>query len=367
MKAIISSLPDFYKRFEKYISPIGLIYGFIFTSLTLTRVDNFLENFWIIVHLLIAALGILAVTLYENKAEKKEIPELDREKFRFYFTLIIQFAFGNLFATFFVFYIRSSSLAQSWIFLLILAILLVGNELWKKHYTRLTFQVSILFFSIFLFLIFIFPVIFHRLGSDLFIASGLVSLLIITIFLFLLKKISHEKFKNSHNSLSFSIIIIFLTTNILYFTNIIPPIPLSLKNSGVYHKVVKNIQGNYEVQAEPTTWRDYFTRYPVFHAQNNSEAYVFSAIFSPVKFATEVVHQWQYYDEEKKAWIDSGRIVLPILGGREEGFRTYSLRENLVAGLWRVKVVTTQGRVIGKVSFQVKNSVYPHNLIEKIL
>ena len=38
----LNKFSDFYKRFEKYISPIGLIYGFIFTSLTLTRVDMFM-------------------------------------------------------------------------------------------------------------------------------------------------------------------------------------------------------------------------------------------------------------------------------------------------------------------------------------
>ena len=135
---LLNKFSDFYKRFEKYISPIGLIYGFIFTSLTLTRIDQFIENFWIVIHLLIATFGILVLTLYENRAEKKQVPIEDRQKFHFYLTLIIQFAFGGLFSTFFVFYMRSSSLFESWLFLLILIVLLVGNELWKKHYSRST-------------------------------------------------------------------------------------------------------------------------------------------------------------------------------------------------------------------------------------
>jgi hypothetical protein len=188
---ILNKFSDFYKKFEKYISPIGLIYGFIFTFLTLTRVDMFLENFWIVVHLLIAGFGILAVTLFENRADKKQLPEADREKFHFYLTLIIQFAFGGLFSTFFVFYMRSSSLADSWFFLLLLLVLLVGNELWKKHYQRLAFQVSVLFISLYLFLVFLLPVIFHRIGTDLFLASGIVSLLLIFLFTLLLRRFSH--------------------------------------------------------------------------------------------------------------------------------------------------------------------------------
>ena len=122
---ILAKVSNFYKRFEKYISAVGLIYGFIFTSLTLTRVDMFLENFWIVVHLIVAALGILALTYYETRALKKNIPEAEQQKFHFFLTLLIQFAFGGLFSTFFVFYMRSSSLTESWLFLLVLIVLLI--------------------------------------------------------------------------------------------------------------------------------------------------------------------------------------------------------------------------------------------------
>ena len=130
----LNKFSAFYKRFEKWISPVGLVYGFIFTSLTLTRVDMWLENFWIVMHLLIAAFGILALTLFENRAEKKNLPEEEKDKFHFYLTLVIQFAFGGLFSTFFVFYMRSASLIDSWSFILLLLTLLIGNEIWKKHY-----------------------------------------------------------------------------------------------------------------------------------------------------------------------------------------------------------------------------------------
>jgi hypothetical protein len=346
MKAIISKFSNFYIRFEKYISAVGLIYGFIFTTLTLTRVDAFLENFWIVFHLVLAGFGIAIITLFENKND---------QKFHFYLTLLIQFAFGGLFSTFFVFYMRSSSVAESWLFLLILIVLLVGNELWKKHYTRLAFQVSVLFVSIYLFLIFLLPVIFHRLGTDLFIASGILSLIIIFFFTKLLRKIAVEKFRSHHNILRTSILSIFVIMNIMYFTDIMPPIPLSLKDAGVYHSIVRNKTGNYDAKVEPKVWRDYFNRFPVFHRVPGQAVYVFSAIFSPVKFATETVHQWQYYDESKKAWIDSSRIALPIIGGRDGGFRTYSVRYAVTAGLWRVKVMTTEGKVIGRINFRIKD------------
>lgn len=353
----LNKFSDFYKKYEKYISPVGLIYGFILTWFTLTRVDTFLENFWIVVNMLIACFGILAITLVENRVEKKKFTEIDREKFHFYLTLIIQFAFGGLFSTFFVFYIRSSSFAQSWPFLFILLVLLVGNELWKKHYQRLAFQISILFISVYLFLVFLLPVLVHRLGADLFVYSGVISLVLVFLFTMLLKKFALERFKSHHNAIKISIVSIFIVMNILYFTNIIPPIPLSLKTSGAYHNVTKLSSGDYEVKAEVTSWTDYFKRYPVFHRRSGESIYVFSAVFSPVNFSTEVVHQWQYYDELESEWIDSSRIVAKVNGGREEGYRMYSLKNAVFPGLWRVKVMTPKGQLLGKINFEIKDAI----------
>lgn len=357
---LLNKFSNFYQRFEKYISAVGLIYGFIFTSLTLTQVDAWLENFWIIVHLLIAAFGITVLTLYENKAEQKKLPLEDRQKFHFYLTLIIQFAFGGLFSTFFIFYIRSSSIFQSWLFLLMLAILLVGNELWKKHYARLAFQISVFFIAVYLFFIFLLPVLFHRLGDDLFIVSGILAVIIVVFFLYILKKFALEKFKQNHSILRVNVATIFIVMNILYFTNIIPPIPLSLNTSGVFHSIVRTNNGNYQIIAEPKPWWNLFILYTPFHARAGETIYVFSSIVSPIKFDTEIIHRWQHYNEKQKEWIDSARIAMPVIGGREGGYRTYSFKKHTLNGRWRVKVETPSGQVIGRINFEVKTpSVEP--------
>ena len=257
------------------------------------------------------------------------------------------------------------SLLDSWPFILFLLVLLVGNELWKKHYQRLTFQISILFISIYLFLVFLLPVLFHRLGADIFVLSGILSLIIVFLFTLVLKKYTGEKFKIHHNTLRLSVIIIFIMMNVLYFTNIIPPIPLSLKEAGVYHNITRNNAGNYLVQAEAGNWLNYFKQYPVFHKSINDSVYVFSAVFSPTKFEAEIVHQWQYYDEVKKEWIDSSKITLPITGGREEGFRTYSFKRSIIPGLWRVKVINMRGQVLGKINFKVETSTSTPDLVTK--
>jgi hypothetical protein len=153
----------------------------------------------------------------------------------------------------------------------------------------------------------------------------------------------------------------------MYFTNVIPPIPLSLKDSGVYHGIIKITEGQYEAKSEIQTWWDYFRFYPVFHQRAGEVVYIYSAIFSPIKLNTEIIHQWQFYDEKTEKWMDSSRIILSIAGGRDEGFRTYSTKQSVTPGLWRVKVMTTRGQVMGRVNFKVERvNILPELIIKTL-
>ncbi|HEX4922592.1 MAG TPA: DUF2914 domain-containing protein, partial [Bdellovibrionales bacterium] len=40
-------------------------------------------------------------------------------------------------------------------------------------------------------------------------------------------------------------------------------------------------------------------------------------------------------------------------GGREEGFRGFTFKQNYQPGDWRVKIETTDGREIGRITFEV--------------
>ena len=126
-------------------------------------------------------------------------------------------------------------------------------------------------------------------------------------------------------------------------------------------------QINYQVTAEPTVFSDYFNRYPVFHKNLGETVYVFSAVFSSINFSTDIIHQWQYYNSQKRVWVDSTQIVLPITGGREGGYRLYSSKQLVTPGLWRVKVMTISGQVVGKINFKIEESSTTPELITKLL
>jgi len=339
---------SWYGRFERLISSLSLIWGFIFDALTLKRVDALWENLWILGHIIIVGLFIILV----HVKERKEGDERNPSKAHFWYVNILQFFFGGLLSTFLVFYFRSTDIFTTWPFLFILALAFVANDSFKRHYTRFSFQISLFFLSIYSFMIFLVPVVLHKIGDWVFLLSGFLSLIIISFFVLALFYFGKDKFSKNKKIIPLLITIIFIVINVLYFTNLIPPIPLSLKDGGVYHSI-SNSNGNYNVSYENHGWKSYFQLYQKFDKTPDSPVYVYSAIFSPKYLNITIIHEWQYYDQIKKKWVTSSTIRLNVIGGREDGFRTYSMRSNLTNGKWRVNIKTETDQIIGCVRFNI--------------
>lgn len=338
-----------YEKHERRISSFFLVGGFIVDWLTLKRVDTLWEDMWVMGHIVMIATFIVLV----HRAESKNIVGTAQNMTSFWFTNILQFFFGGILSVFLVFYFRSAELSTSWFFILILVVAFWANESLKKHLGRLTFQLSLFYFSLFCCFIFIVPVVVHKIGPGVFIISGLLSLFVMILYLHILVRFSREKFYESRKFISTSILGIFVLINILYFTNLIPPIPISLKDSGVYHSINKNSNGMYIAEYENFGWRSILQIYTNYHYLEGSTVYAYSAVFSPSSLNINIVHEWQYHDENSNEWVSFERLELPVLGGRDGGFRTYSKKTDLKAGFWRVNVLTTGGQVIGRLRFEV--------------
>jgi hypothetical protein len=337
-----------YARFERPISSVSLIGGFVFDAVTLKRVDTFVENTWVAVHLAAVAVCILLVNRAENRGAVSE----DRATSHFWFINALQFLFGGLLSTFLVFYFRSGSLWVSWPFLLILGAAFLANEHLKEQYARLDFQLSFFFLSLFCFTIFILPVVLHAIGPLIFVLSGAISLALLYLFLLALRSVAGTDFFTRRLRLIASIGAIFVTINVLYFLNLIPPLPLSLQSAGVCHSITRNAGGNYLVQAEDQGRLRFFRFAETFHAAPGAPVYAYTAIFSPTSLNTKIVHEWQFY-EAKRGWTTMSRVELPVRGGRGGGFRTYSVKTGIMQGAWRVKVETLNGALLGRLRFNV--------------
>lgn len=78
--------------------------------------------------------------------------------------------------------------------------------------------------------------------------------------------------------------------------------------------------------------------------------YAYTAINAQRGLDERIYHVWQFNGSE----VD--RIALDIHGGRKEGYRAWSRKQNFPAnpaGKWQVRVVTEDGQVIGVLRFQI--------------
>jgi hypothetical protein len=349
--SIITYARDWYGKYERPISSFSLFFGFIFDLLTISRLDATWTSVYILIHLVLIGFFIFVIH-YKERAEKDE---LDPTKWHFWYVNALQFLFGGILSTFLISYFRSADIFVTWPFILLLAVAFISNEVLKHHYVRLSFQISLYFLSLYSFSIFIIPILLKQIGLKIFLLSGAVSLAFILVFIFALFGTIKDKLSESKKTLTYLIGGIFVVINILYLTNLIPPIPLSMKDGGVYHNIEKQADGNYLVEWENRGVRGYFEFYKTFHQIQGEPVFAYSAVFSPTNLNTTVIHEWQHYDEKSGKWIVQNTVDLQVRGGRGNGFRTYSVRDNMAEGKWMVNVLTTTGQLVGRLRFNVVN------------
>lgn len=342
MKKKIHSIKHWYETYEQRISIGSLLTGFIVDSFTMQNIDALQENLWITLNLALSAGCILLMNRSQNDDDGFWLPN------------ILQFSFGALLGSFFIFYFRSATISATWPFLAIILGAMITNELLQKKLARLAFQLSFFYFSIFSFLIFLVPVVIKRIGPEVFILSGMLSFFVLWLFLLALRKYARERFIENRTGIWSFVTVIFVSLNVLYFTNLIPPIPLALKDSGVYHSVDKSAAGNYIVNGEKRGLERYLPLSTKIHLKQGDPLYAYTAIFSPGALNVDVVHEWQYLNGEGK-WVTATRIPLYISGGRANGFRVYSTKSVFTPGFWRVDVKTPAGQIIGRLKFEIIN------------
>ncbi|MFP4616865.1 MAG: DUF2914 domain-containing protein [Candidatus Paceibacterota bacterium] len=347
----------FFKRYERFLIPGSLLFG-ITTDVLLFRSINFQTAFTVLfIHFLFAGLIIFFTRIYDNGYFRRK----GFRVIRILSPLLLQYTFGALLSACLIFYWFSSSFFASWPFILLIIVLVLSNDLLKRYYLQLKVQIGVYFFITFSLSVLILPFLVDSLGVHIFLLAGLFSLFIIFLYLkglsYFLPEISYEK-----RNFTYIIGAIFVVINIFYFLNIIPPVPLSLREGEVLHFVEKEADG-YRVMVEERSFPEVLLPGEKVQVTGGGRLYFFSAIFAPGQLETDIVHNWQYYDKGK--WVDKSRIEFPITGGRNEGYRGYSYSDGISSGKWRVSVETARGQVIGRETFRVISSENPPELKEE--
>ncbi len=344
----LKRLKDFYNRYERYLIPGALIFGFVTDVLTFRFLDFTMAMSLLAGHLFFIGVNIIIINFYEAGKIKGKFFSY----WRVLAPLFLQYSFGNLLSAFLIFYSYSGSFFASWPFILTIIFLMVGNEIFRKYNIRPAIHISIYFFLLFSYLSLLFPNILSDLSPNIFLLSGFLSLVFVFLFsFFLCSFLLHIKEKIK--KISFTVLGIFLVMNFLYFFNFIPPIPLSIKKIGAYHHIERDGDGYNAIGEDCGKWYEcLFFRKKIHIEKEREPIYVFSAVFAPEGMNLEAQHEWQKYDREKGRWETVLNLPFSVTGGRKEGYRWYTYN-TISEGYWRVNIKTKRGQTIGRKSFYV--------------
>lgn len=341
----LSGLKTFVERYQHQLSIGSFLIGFAIDTIILKRIDLLISN-----ALLLTYLSIVLIIMLILHGFAAHPPRGVLARIAAWLPFVAQFAFGGMFSGFLIFYSQAGSVVASWPFLLVILLLILCNEFMRSYQSRLTYQSGLLFFCMFSFSIYALPIFMGSMGDVIFELSGLLALVAFAGIMGLLYFIDRRRFRASFGHIVITTIGIYGVITCLYFANILPPIPLALKEIGVYHELSRTGSG-YTVQAEPESWYTRLTGVTL-HVVPNATLYAYSSVFAPTKLSTSIVHHWEYRADG--AWETVSTIPFGILGGRDGGYRGYSELRALKEGTWRVSVETTRGQLIGREVFEVE-------------
>lgn len=375
VRAKVGGAINFWKRYEHHLGVGALTVGFIFDLFVAKKPDSVVDNILLCSYLFIAGAVIILLNIRARRRTDSAEPLL--------MLLMLQFCFGGLSSNLLVLYGKSGTLAGSAIFLGLLLCLVLGNEYLRNRYAQLRFNIAVYYFLLLTYCIIAVPTfITHSIGTGVFLLSGVFSLIIIAVYLAVLYfAVLRRKSKSSPDvsvgaptkasglkEISIIVAVIFIIFNGLYFLNIIPPVPLSLKNIGVYHSILKYSSGDYLALYEPTAWYVFWRdTSATFDYTPGESAYCFSSVYAPADLATPIYHQWEYYDTATNTWDTVSRISFPITGGRVNGYRGFTATAALTPGQWRCDVETSSGALIGRIEFTAVEVASPPALSETTL
>jgi hypothetical protein len=346
-------LKQYYEKNERKVALWSFVGGFLFDIVTLERIDSWFTIGQQAVYILIVGIALLQM-FFEEGRPPRDLAGMNAVK-RFYYeyrNAIVHFILGSLLSLYTLYFFKSSSLFVSFGFMAILVVLLVINESERFKKLGLSFKFALLSICTLSFCAGVVPVFIGSIGMLVFLASMLVACIPPAVVNRRIRIHAPERIPQARKQILVpfgAVLMLFLA---LYLFRLIPPVPLSIQYIGVYHGVER--QGDtFVLSHERPFWRFWDNGDQQFFAQPGDKVYVFFRIFSPARFADQVLMRWYWKDAGGK-WRLQDSIPINILGGRAQGFRGYGMKSNYQPGEWKLQVETTDEREIGRVYFDLE-------------
>lgn len=322
---------------------VSFIFGFLNDFLLLNGVDDIFDNIILLFYVVLATLSLLL--FYVGISQKG--PAFLTKRFVRFMPILIQYSFGGVLSGMLIFYGRSGSWLNNAPFLLLIILVILGNEFVSKRSDRLVYQLSLYFIGLFAYSVLVLPVVLGKMGDFIFFLSGVLALLVVTIVIQLLYRIVPNFMALNTRRTILAIGSVYVGFNVLYYTNIIPPIPLSLTQLNIVQSVDRIQTGGYRVVYEDSPW---WQGNPIFREKLhpvNSTISCFSRVFAPTRLTTTIFHRWEYKNVNGD-WVEKLRLGYPISGSNRGGYRGYTTISSFTPGIWRCSVETERGQILGR-------------------
>lgn len=339
--SISGNLP-WHKRFTRFFPVLAFLGGFVWDSITLGKIVQS-SDLWILFAYWVVAFLVLII-LGRNPSEKWQ-PKL---------TYAVQFCFGSLFSALVVFYFKSSGSIYTFLFVLILAAILISNEFLKDRYSRLGVSWTLFCLSGTMYLNFLIPHVVHGVGVIWFLLSCVLGFAPV----YALWRMASQPGRLS----LIAPVVVSLALVFAWFVDVIPPVPMVMKQN-IVCKAFEKIEGDYTcLQPTPGILERLGLKDQIVYHAPGEKLFLLSSVFGPSKVEVELEQRWMWEDPVSGEWQKRGSVPFLMRGGRESGWRLYSNKQIMEPGYWRVVTALKDGAEIGQIEFVVPEAVEPEGV-----
>lgn len=352
---LMDRVQQFRSRHEKWEIAAFFFVGFLYDVLTLSRVDDTLTMVQQFVYL-----GVLAsLLLLEQRYPVGVEPPKALAKVWRWREDAIHFFYGSLLSTFMLFFFKSASGLVAVLFLVSIFTLLVANELPRFRQLGPVIRVGLFAMCVSMYLSYVLPVVIGRLNFWIFLLAQVLAGAVIYGMMRVLLRWKLLEMKAAIRQIAIPGFGVLATLLLLYVARVIPPVPLAVTFSGIYHQV-KRVDGvpggtEYHLHHERAWWRFWHKGDQYFRVRPGDKVNYFVSVFAPKGFNQYRVFVTWHYDDPKKGWRQFYRMPLPARStGAEVGYRTYANLTNPPEGDWLAVLETEDGHEINRLSFTVE-------------